>query len=158
MKNRSENCWLMQSRMVTAVATISAQRHAPRKVRTRETSASCRPPMPACGSSNSMRFAPAAAAAAGMSSAGDETDDMSTPGEFAQLTALRKRREEPALFLKSVRHIGFLQRRSAGIHPARQERLVVGRRAGFAVIGPRRGQNRLPLQQRVVVGFLVVAP
>ena len=28
MKKRSENCWLMHSRMVAAVATTSAQRHA----------------------------------------------------------------------------------------------------------------------------------
>src|SRR3954454_1139956 len=69
----------MQSRMVAAVAATSAQRQKPRSVRTRETSASCSPPTPACGSSNSMRLAPAAAAAAGMSSAGDETDDIGTP-------------------------------------------------------------------------------
>ena len=31
MKKRSENCWLMHSRMVAAVATTSAQRQAPRK-------------------------------------------------------------------------------------------------------------------------------
>src|SRR4029079_4252834 len=54
MKKRSENCWLMHKRMVTAVATTSAQRHAPRNDRTRVTSASC---MLACGSSNSMRDA-----------------------------------------------------------------------------------------------------
>ncbi len=61
MKKRSENCWLMHSRIVAAVATTSVQRHAPRKVRTRVTSASCRLPMPACGSSNSIRLAGAAA-------------------------------------------------------------------------------------------------
>ena len=54
MKKRSENCWLMQSRIVAAVAATSAQRHAPRNDRTRVTSASC---MLACGSSNSMRDA-----------------------------------------------------------------------------------------------------
>ena len=32
MKNRSENCWLMHSRIVAAVATTSAQRHPARKV------------------------------------------------------------------------------------------------------------------------------
>ena len=58
MKNRSENCWLMQSRMVAAVATTSAQRQAPRSVRTRVTSASC---MLAWGSSNSILFEAAAA-------------------------------------------------------------------------------------------------
>src|SRR5213596_166094 len=52
MKKRSENCWLMHSRMVTAVVITSAQRHAPRNVRTRVTSASC---MLACGSSNTIR-------------------------------------------------------------------------------------------------------
>ena len=56
MKKRSENCWLMHSRMVAAVAITSAQRHAPRNVRTRVTSASCILPAPACGSSNSIRL------------------------------------------------------------------------------------------------------
>src|SRR5690348_14503902 len=54
MKKRSENCWLIHSRIVTAVAITSAQRHAPRNERTRVTSASC---MLACGSSNSIRCA-----------------------------------------------------------------------------------------------------
>ena len=31
MKNRSENCWLMHSRIVAAVATTSVQRQPPRK-------------------------------------------------------------------------------------------------------------------------------
>ena len=44
----------MHKRMVTAVATTSAQRHAPCNVRTRVTSASC---MLACGSSNTIGFA-----------------------------------------------------------------------------------------------------
>src|SRR5437870_10443863 len=44
----------MHKRMVTAVATTSAQRQAPCNERTRVTSASC---MLACGSSNSIRFA-----------------------------------------------------------------------------------------------------
>src|ERR1700709_377668 len=61
MKNRSENCWLIHSRMVAAVAITSAQRQPPCKTRTRVTSASCRLPMPACGSSNSIRFGAAAA-------------------------------------------------------------------------------------------------
>src|SRR5947208_9008335 len=52
MKKRSEHCLLMHSRMVTAVAITSAQRHAPLNVRTRVTSASC---MLACGSSNTIR-------------------------------------------------------------------------------------------------------
>ena len=58
MKKRSENCWLMQSRMTAAVATTSAQRQAPRKLRTRVTSASC---MLAWGSSNTIFFEATAA-------------------------------------------------------------------------------------------------
>src|SRR3978361_1990378 len=61
MKNRSENCWLIHRRMVAAVATTSAQRQPPCKTPTRVTSASCRLPMPACGSSNSIRVGAAAA-------------------------------------------------------------------------------------------------
>src|SRR5215207_3585056 len=48
----------MHKRIVTAVATTSAQRHPPCRVRTRVTSASC---MLACGSSNTIGFAGAAA-------------------------------------------------------------------------------------------------
>src|SRR6476620_4644983 len=58
MRKRSENCWLMHKRMVTAVATTSAQRQAPRQERTRVTSASC---MLACGSSNTTGWAGATA-------------------------------------------------------------------------------------------------
>src|SRR5918995_5041462 len=55
MKKRRANCWLMQRKMVTPVATISAQRHTPDKVRTRRVSASAGPIW--CGSLNTIRAA-----------------------------------------------------------------------------------------------------
>src|SRR5437588_1543855 len=164
----------MQSRMVAAVASTNAQRHAPRSVRTLATSDSCRPPTPACGSSNSMRLAPAAIATAGMSSAGDETDDINelacspdrakrNPGPPSDavlpgFAALYPGYDYAKLLLEPVRHAGFLQRRGAGVHPAGQELLVVGGWVGLGVVGPCAGQHRLPLEQRVVMRVLVVAP
>src|SRR3954452_6876397 len=149
MKNRNENCWLMDNRIVTAVATIRAQRHAPRKVRTRVTSASCSPPTPACGSSNSTRLA-----AVMSGSAAVEAEDMNVPGDVLPMAMAAR----PLLLLKSVRHIGLLQGGRARAHPAGKEVLVIGGWIGFAVFGPCCGQNCLPFEQAVVVRLLVLAP
>src|ERR1051325_10693434 len=148
----------MQSRMVAAVAAPSARRKKPRSVRTLETSASCRPPMPACGSSNSMRLAPAATAAAGMSSAGDETDDIGTPARLRSGHLSPQAGRGRKLLLEPVRHAGLLPWRGARVHPAGQELLVGRGRIRFGVLGPRPRQHLLPLDQRIVVRFLVVAP
>src|SRR6266436_1646458 len=140
----------MQSRMVTAVAKISAQRQAPRSVRTRVTSASCKPPTPACGSSNSTRFT------AGNSETADEADDMKLSCQMIQLDA----------------HAGIEAMAIPQIHwacwPSSERRREHSstpqgtpcrlRRVGFAIIGPGCRQNCLPLEQRIVVRLLVVAP
>src|SRR2546430_6712798 len=149
MKKRSENCWLMHSRMVTAVATTSAQRHAPRSVRTRVTSASC---MLACGSSNSIRCA-------GATTLSLTEDDIIYPETvFAfDLSEFRRCYWKAALF-KAVRHAGLGQRRSARLHPGIEKRLVIRWRIGLGEVRPRRRQYLLALEQCLVVGFLFVAP
>ncbi|WLA69688.1 hypothetical protein [Bradyrhizobium diazoefficiens] len=81
MKKRSENCWLMQSRMVAAVAVTSVQRQAPRNARTRVTSASCMLPAAPCGSSNTTRLA------SSLGAVETEADDMIDP-DRRQLTAV----------------------------------------------------------------------
>src|SRR4051812_2673185 len=132
MKKRSENCWLMHNRIVTAVATTSAQRQAPRNERTRVTSASC---MLACGSSNTMRSAGATAVSLA------EGDIVSPETVFA----FDLERIAPVLF-EAVRHVRLGQRRSACLHPAVEKRLVVRRRAGLAVVRPCRCQHLLALE------------
>src|SRR5438876_12142906 len=102
MKKRSENCWLMHSRMVTAVASTSAQRHAPRSVRTRVTSASC---MLACGSSNSIGCAGATTLSL--------TEDYMIYAETVlafDLSEFRRCYWRAALF-RAVGHAGFARRR-----------------------------------------------
>src|SRR5215208_4770498 len=104
----------MHNRIVTAVARIRAQRHAPRSVRTRVTSAACRAPIPACGSSNSTRFA--------VGTPEDvEADDMSFPVVCSN--RMRAPPRQP-LLLKSVLHIGLLQGRRTRVHPAGKELVV----------------------------------
>src|ERR1044071_5856219 len=100
----------MQSRMVAAVATISAQRHAPRSVRTRVTSASC---ILAWGSSNTTLFGAVAALS--------DADIIDPPSRGA----LRRRRD---FLLEPVRHAGLGERRGARLHPAVEESLFIGRR------------------------------
>src|SRR3954453_404237 len=110
----------MHSRIVKAVAKISAQRQAPLNVRTRVTSASCKPPIPACGSSNSTRFA-----VGNSEAADDEADDMELSRQMIQtFWSLAFKRK---LFFKTVRHVGLLQGRGTGLRPACEEFLVVGR-------------------------------
>src|SRR3954453_4732719 len=142
MKNRNENCWLMHNRIVTAVATIRAQRHAPRKVRTRVTSASCSPPTPACGSSNSTRLA-----AVMSGSAAVEAEDMNVPGDVLPMAMAAR----PLLLLKSVRHIGLLQGGRARAHPAGKEVLVIGGGVGFFVFVPSLGQNSFLVLKALVL-------
>src|SRR5262245_3205702 len=140
MKNRSENCWLMQSRMVAAVATTSAQRQAPRKLRTRVTSASC---ILAWGSSNTIFFEAAAAALS--------DTDMSIPVTSCQRPcSLRS--------IEPVRHAGLGESRAARLHPAVEESLFIGGRIALVVLRPGGGQHLLALEQCVVMDFLFRAP
>src|SRR3954452_5628518 len=123
----------MQSRMVAAVATTSIQRHAPRKLRTRVTSASCMLPAAPCGSSNTIRLASSCAVVE------TEADDMIDPAR-GQLTAEN-------LILEPVRHVGLRKRCGTHLHPAVEECLVIRRRIGFSVVGPRGAKHLLPLDQ-----------
>src|SRR5688572_307964 len=151
MKKRSANCWLMQRKIVSAVATISAQRQTPCRVRTRVTSASARPPTAACGSSNTTFFgASAAVAAEDFAGPEEDTVDMDTPS-FSGLKSCGVRSEADV-------HAGFGQRGGALLHPAVGEFLRIGRRVRLGEAGPGRGERFLTLEQVVVERLLVVAP
>src|SRR6185369_1467259 len=139
MKKRSENCWLMQSRITAAVATTSAQRQPPRKLRTRVTSASC---MLAWGSSNTTLLGVVAALSA--------TDMIDPPSRGAG--------GADVLLIEPVRHAGLRQCRPACLHPAFEEGLFVRRRIALGVVRPGGDQHFLTLEQRVVVGFLLGGP
>src|SRR4029079_13878148 len=123
------------SRMVTAVAITRAQRQVPRRTRTRVTSASCMLPAPACGSSNSIRFAGAAALSLAEA-------DIIHPGSCSPTSEA-----EVAALFEPVRHVGLRQCRGAGLQPAVKEGLVVRRRVGLAVVGPCRREHLLALEQ-----------
>src|SRR5689334_12658607 len=139
MKKRSENCWLMQSRMVAAVATTSAQRQPPRRLRTRVTSASC---MLAWGSSNTIFFASAAATLS------------ATVIWIPRCVALPLAQS----FAKPIGHVRLGERIRARLQPAIDEGFFFRRWITLVVIRPGRGQHVLTLVESIVVGLLLGRP
>ena len=137
MKKRSENCWLMQSRIVAAVATISVQRQKPlqradagdfsfvqaggRRVRVVEDDL----------------LQVRRLAAAMLRDRSRTLSTSSAPGSPVPISY--------GCRSEAARHAGFRKRRGARLHPAVHKFLGIGRRVGLVVISPGGGQRLLAL-------------